>query len=231
MQNLNKAPKIKEERNMKERIIAFSLMTSLILTLCLAGCGKTVDAPAKESAEATTEDFAGMEEEPEFAGAAYGYAGDDPVELACYKYMVEEKSKDYDKADVSIPIVQIVNTDFTEGDEITVAGDFWINNYMIEGDTLKCVSGGNYPGIMHLTGQGDNYTVTKMDIVADGEDFNASAKKLFGDNYDAFMNVYSDQDAREEARKITVSDYVNMNGLSVTKYQDEGWKPVELYSN
>ena len=43
------------------------------------------------------------------------------------------------------------------------------------------------------------------------------------------MKVHSDSDARDELRRITVSDYVKMNGLSVTQYQDEGWDPVELY--
>ena len=43
------------------------------------------------------------------------------------------------------------------------------------------------------------------------------------------MRVSSDSDERDELRKITVSDYVNLNGLSVTQYQDEGWDPIELY--
>ena len=43
------------------------------------------------------------------------------------------------------------------------------------------------------------------------------------------MKVYSDSDANEENRKITVSDYVNFNNLDVKYYQDEGWDPVELY--
>ena len=34
-----------------------------------------------------------------------------------------------------------------------------------------------------------------------------------------------------ELRKITVSDYVNLNGLDVNYYQDHGWDPVELYRN
>ena len=35
-------------------------------------------------------------------------------------------------------------------------------------------------------------------------------------------------DARNELRKITVSDFVNLNGLEYKYYQDEGWDPVEL---
>ena len=45
----------------------------------------------------------------------------------------------------------------------------------------------------------------------------------------AFMKAYSDEEARKELRTITVSDYVNLNGLAVTQYQDYGWEPVKLY--
>ena len=42
----------------------------------------------------------------------------------------------------------------------------------------------------------------------------------------------SDSDKINEDRKITVSDYRNLNGLTeVTKMQDEGWDPVDLYIN
>ncbi|MBQ3369655.1 MAG: hypothetical protein IJG48_01405 [Mogibacterium sp.] len=160
-------------------------------------------------------------------GKAYGYGGDDPVEAACYEYMVETVAKSYDATDVSIPCVSIINVDYTPENEILAAGDFWVYNYNIDGDTLKCVSGGNYPGVMHVSK--DDYKVTAFDVVADGGAFEESAKELFGDNYDAFMAAYSDSDANEENRKITVSDYVNFNNLDVKYYQDEGWDPVELY--
>lgn len=160
-------------------------------------------------------------------GDAYGYAGDDPVELACYKYMVETVGKDYDAADVSIPVVKIIHEDISQEDEVLVYGDFWIYNYNIEGDTLKTASGGNYPGCMHVS-KADN-TVTAFDPVEDGGNFESSAKEIFGEHYDDFMAAYSDDEARNEDRKIAVSDYVNLNKLEINYYQDEGWDPVELY--
>ena len=88
---------------------------------------------------------------------------------------------------------------------------------------------------MHLKKDADDddeYEVVKMDHTEDGGGFEESAKKLFGDYYEDFMKVQSDDKQREENRKITVSDYVNMNGLDEIKYyQDEGWDPVELYKN
>lgn len=217
---------------MRKRSLILLLTAAFVLSVVLGACGRK--APAKEESEATTEEFEVEEEidekvdEEEMIGAEYGYAGTDPVEAAIYKYMVEETAEDYDKADVSIPTVTIIAEDYTDDDEVVVYGDFWIENYDIDGDTLKCVSGGNYPGVMHLTRGGEEYSVSKFDVVADGGDFDQSAKELFGEYYQDFMDANGDEEGRNELRKQTVSDYVKLNGLSVTQYQDEGSDPVEL---
>ena len=214
---------------MKKILLAVLLMGALVAALGLAACSSSEEAPADEATEAATDEGAVDEAvDARIDGGAYGYAGEDPAEAAVYQYLVEEVSKNFDKADVSIPTVSIVNVDYTNPDEIVVKGDFWIDNYNIEGDTLSCVSGGNFPGVMHISTA--DYTVTAFDPVADGADFDKSAKELFGDDYDAFMAVYSDDEARAELRKVTVSDYVNLNGLDeVTQFQDFGQDPVELY--
>lgn len=205
---------------MRKRV--FILMTALVMAFGISACG-TKEEAAVEEENVAIED---TESEPEVDGTAYGYAGSDPVEAAVYKYLAEEVSKDYDDAEVHIPTVNIVHIDFTPKDEILVYGDFWIENYNVEGDTLKCVSGGHYPGMMQVS---KDYVVTDFKQAADGEDFDSSAKEIFGDHYDDFMKIYSDSDLRNELRKVTVTDYVNLNGLSVTQYQDEGWDPVEIY--
>ena len=210
---------------MKKKFYVLFMIAALIMAFCLGSCSKTEEAVPDEPEE-TSEETSEEAAEPEVDATAYGYGGSDPVEAAVYKYMVEEMTKGYDKADVSIPVVQIVNEDLSREDEIIAYGDFWIENYNIDGDTLKCVSGGNYPGAIHMS---KDYNVTRFDQVADGADFDSSAKELFGDNYDAFMNVYSDSDAREELRRATVTDYVHFNGLEVTQYQDEGWDPIKIY--
>lgn len=234
---------------MKKSFLAVLLISALVMVIGLAACSSgdkasseaSSEASAEAVSEAASEASAEAAEEASEASAeaaaeeaavdasAYGYAGDDPIEAAVYKYMAEEVSKNFEKADVSIPTVNIVHVDLTNPDEVLAAGDFWIYNYNINGDTLECVSGGNFPGVMHLAKDGAGYTVASFDKVEDGADFEPSAKELFGENYDAFMAVYGDSDARDELRKITVSDYVNLNGLDVTQYQDYGWEPVELY--
>ena len=221
----------------KNNLLLLSVM--FVMVLALAACGSSGSSTSEEPAEGTTQAAGGAsaEEATKAAdessdsvddGSEYGYAGTDPVEAAVYKYMVKEVSKNYDKADVAIPVVTIVHTDDTDQKDIVVYGDFWINNYNIKGDTLECVSGGNYPGVLHVKKDGDAYIVSGAEFAADGEDFDKSAKELFGDHYDAFMKVYSDSDAREALRKKIVSDYVKLNGLKVSKYQDYGWDPVDL---
>ena len=205
---------------MRKRVLIF--MTALVMVFGISACGAKEEAAVEEENVATED----TESEPEVDGTAYGYAGSDPVEAAVYKYLAEEVSKDYDDAEVHIPTVNIVHIDFTPKDEILVYGDFWIENYNVEGDTLKCASGGHYPGMMQVS---KDYVVTDFKQAADGEDFDSSAKEIFGDYYDDFMKIYSDSDLRNELRKVTVTDYVNLNGLSVTKFQDEGWDPVEIY--
>ena len=200
----------------------FILMTALVMAFGISACDAKEEAAVEEENVAIED----TESEPEVDGTAYGYAGSDPVEAAVYKYLAEEVSKDYDDAEVHIPTVNIVHIDFTPKDEILVYGDFWIENYNVEGDTLKCASGGHYPGMMQVS---KDYVVTDFKQAADGEDFDSSAKEIFGDYYDDFMKIYSDSDLRNELRKVTVTDYVNLNGLSVTKFQDEGWDPVEIY--
>ena len=220
-----------EDIKVKKKFYVLFLIAALMMTFCFTACSKNEEAPAAEPEETIEEEAVNEEaeepaEEPAVDGSAYGYGGSDPIEAAVYKYMAEEVSKNYGEADVHIPTVNIVNEDLTSEDEILVYGDFWIENYNIDGDTLKCVSGGNHPGVIHMS---KDYVVTAFDQVADGGDFESSAKELFGDYFDAFMAVYGDSDARAELRKATVTDYVNLNGLDVTQFQDEGWDPIEIF--
>ena len=211
---------------MKKKLLAIVLMMTLAAAFCLSGCGGGDSAASAEGADTSAAEEA---ESPVIDGAAYGYGGDDPIEAACYAYMAEEFKQYYEEAEYSIPTVNIIHEDLTQDDEYLVYGNFWIENYNVNGNVLECVSGGNHPGVMHVSKA--DYTVTAFDQVADGGAFEESAKELFGEHYDEFMAVYSDSDARDELRKITVSDYVNLNGLDVNYYQDYGWDPVELYRN
>ena len=158
----------------------------------------------------------------------YEYPGPESFFTELYDY-VEDFNKDYDEADVSIPCVRILEMDESDNSDIKVYGEFDIYNYDLDGDTLSCVSGGNYPGLIHVAmdDEGD-YEVTGFDVVLDGDQFDASAKEIFGDKYDAFIKMNSDQDDRENVRAQIISNYVFANNLDIKYYQDYGWDKVEL---
>ena len=158
---------------------------------------------------------------------AYKYPGDDKLMAAVYEYIAEECSKDYEKADVSIPVVNLVDTDDSDPEDIKVWGDFWINNYKLEGDTLMTQSGGSYPGCIHLKKSGDDYEVTEMEVVGDGSEYLPTARKIFGNRFDDLTKVMDDE-KRSEIRGQIIADYVKANDLKITKYQDFGWDPVDL---
>ena len=147
------------------------------------------------------------------------------------RFLVDSIGKHYAPGEVCIPCVQIVGTDQQDPSAELVWGDFWVFNYNVSGDTLKCVSGGSHPGLMCLQPLGNSYVVIGFEQVADGSENLPSAKRIFGDKFDAFQSINSDEKKREEVRAARIAEYVKQNDLPVKYYQDYGWPakaiPVE----
>ena len=122
----------------------------------------------------------------------------------------------------------MVATDESNHDDVRVWGDFWVMNYNLAGDTLKTVSGGSHPGLMHLSKTCGRYEVVSFDAVADGHGYTESAKQIFGDYYDAFIAIASDDEKREMKRGRDLALYVQKHGLHAHCYQDYGWPAVPL---
>lgn len=160
----------------------------------------------------------------------YGYMGDDPVEGAVYEYAATVLPEQYevDKETISIPVVCIVDKVENEDGSVDVAGEYQVYNYKVDGDTLKTQSGGSHPGKIHLVKDGEFYKADGFEAVEDGGGFEESAKKIFGDKYEEFIKVESDDKKKEALRKEAIENYVQATGLKVTQYQDEGWDPVKL---
>ena len=223
---------------------------SVMMIALLAGCGNSAETASTEATEATTEateevteaeteleDVIAEEASAEDASSgdawAYGeyiYTGDDMIYYAITNYMCEELDKNYDTADVGIPTIIEVNRDESNPDDIKVWGCFWYDKYNLVGDTLEDQAGGSYPGCMHVktTDAGCGYVVESFDVVADGSDFDTSAKEIFGDKYDAFIEAYSNDKLRDEKRKEFVEAYVSAHNVPATKFQDYGQEPIEL---
>lgn len=213
---------------MKKKLMILLGIITVIACIGLTACGGS-DTEAEEPAtEPEAEETVEVES---IDGSIYGYTGEDAVEATVYEYVATELAADYDVKEgmVSIPTVMIIDKVENEDGSVDVLGDFWVENYTIEGDTLVCQSGGNHPGKMHIVKDGDAYKVESFEPVGDGDQFEPTAKAIFGDKYDAFMKVNSDNEAREALRAETVANFVKANNLEVTKYQDFGWDPVELF--
>ena len=192
------------------------------------------DTATEEAAGTAAADASKESSDTEVAAAednalpAFVYPEDDPVLSAVSDYITVELASNYEPADVCIPVIRVVAVDDSKEDDILVWGEFYVNNYDLNGDILETKSGGNYPGCMHLKKEGDVCTVTAFDVVEDGSRYDESAKKIFGDKYEEFTGLSSDDTDRENVRKETIKKYVDINGLNIKAYKDFGWEPVEL---
>lgn len=199
-------------------------MTAAILLCgaCLVSCG---NKNTNEQLSATK----GMENAQVEAQATENQVPE-PVawENAINDYMVNVIGKNYAEAEYCIPCSFIVSTDDGNKDDILVWGDFWVFNYNLSGDTLKTVSGGDHPGLMHLKKVGNGYEISNFEVVEDGAGNLESAKRIFGDKFDSFQEVNGLVEKREEMRLRLVADYVKKHGLSATMLQDYGWPAVAL---
>ena len=65
-----------------------------------------------------------------------------------------------------------------------------------------------------------------LENVEDGDDYDASARKIFGSHYEDFLNLSEGE--KQEARKKTIREYVSKTGLSVAAYKDFDEDPVKL---
>ena len=132
---------------------------------------------------------------------------------AIKRYLVNEIGKDYAQAD-------------SNPEDIKYWGEFWIHNYNQVGDTLKCISGGYHPGLMHIRKTEKGFRVTAFDQVADGADNLSSAKKIFGDKYEAFHKMSSDDDWRKQTIIDQLEDFATEHNLTATMYQDYAWPAI-----
>ena len=146
------------------------------------------------------------------------------IRQAISDYLLREIAPYYLQGEISVPALLIAHEE-----DSCVWGDFWVFWYNISGDTLKTVSGGSHPGKMTLTYANNQPQVIDFERVGDGSRFMPTAKRIFGDYYDIFMNMHSNESVREAVRREQLSEYVQQNNLSVHYYQDFGWEAKELF--
>lgn len=143
-------------------------------------------------------------------------------------YLAEKIGSQYAPGELCIPCPTVVASVPQDDGNLRVLGDFWVFNYNVVGDTLKTVSGGSHPGAMILKKTDKGYEVISFEQVEDGSNNLASAKRIFGDMYEAFHSINSDEETREQARSLFIAKYVKDNNLPVKFYQDFGWPAREI---
>ena len=144
------------------------------------------------------------------------------------RYLVNVFGKRYAGGEHCVPIHSVVSVDERNSEDILVWGDFWVFNYDLVGDTLKCVSGGSHAGLMHIRQTEKGFEVTGFDAVEDGSNYLPSAKRIFGKKYEAFHAINSDAEARERLRAEGLAVYAKKHGLGAALYQDYGWPAKKL---
>lgn len=189
----------------------FALATLLIMAACN---NKPTTAPATGVNEASNEEVSKEQENTYLS--------------AIDRYLVEEIGKHYAQGEHCVPIRNIVAVDDSNAEDILVWGDFWVFNYNQAGDTLKCVSGGNHPGLIHICQTENGFEVNTFDQMEDGSSNLSSAKRIFGDKFDAFQAINSNKEDREKLRAEGLAKYVKKQGLSATTYEDYGWPVKQL---
>ena len=195
------------------------MMTAIFLCSGMA-CVNASQSNSKAEAPITREEsdkaFIGMiEKNPEFYAALNGY-------------LAETIGSQYTPGELCIPCPTVVASVPQDDGTLRVMGDFWVFNYNVAGDTLKTVSGGSHPGAMIVKKTDKGYEVISFEQVEDGSNNLASAKRIFGDMYEAFHGINSDEETREQARSLFIAKYVKDNKLPVKFYQDYGWPAREI---
>ena len=237
-----------------KKLIALSLIASMTAAALMSGCGSreaSGQEPAAEQIEEQTQEQAEEQavEQPdgqaedqaaqapeevqeqtadEDAGnyPAYVFTGENPYMQPIFAYFEENIKDDYPEADIFLPEFDIFREDASDPEDIRVWDNFWVHEYNYRGTTLMTMSGGSYPGCMHLKAAGDGYEVTKAEFLEDGDAQQESMKSIFSDDELTAAYLASEYDEMD-VRSYAAHSYAEQTGLNIRAYQDYGWDPVQ----
>lgn len=201
-------------KKMKLWLMAAFFLCSGVIGVSACQSNSKTEAPITRE-ESDKAFMAMIEKNPEF------YA-------ALNDYLAKSIGSQYAPGELCIPCPTVISSVPQDDGNLRVLGDFWVFNYNVVGDTLKMVSGGSHPGAMILKKTDAGYEVISFEQVEDGSNNLPSAKRIFGDMYEAFHGINSDQETREQARSLFIAKYVKDNKLPVKFYQDYGWPAKEI---
>ena len=149
-------------------------------------------------------------------------------EKALNAYLTAELGQYFAPLEHCIPFTILVDLDDRDKDNVKVYGIFWVQDYRLNGTVLENVSGGSFPGVIKGKETDGIWEFTGMERVVQGSGNAESAKKIFGDRYDVYTRLISDDDVRATFRTEAIKNYVKANDLNVTAYKDYGCDPIEI---
>ena len=148
------------------------------------------------------------------------------VRRAISDYLVSEIGEQYLHGELCVPVLIMVDEDF-DSTGVRVLGDFWVFWYNRQGSGegsdegsgesaceadgygLEIVSGGSHAGLMTLIAEPDgSYRVTDFDPVLDGSSNLPSARRIFGDRFDIYQSIHSNESVREAVRLEQLGEYL-----------------------
>lgn len=166
---------------------------------------------------------------------AYSYTGKDPIEGAIANKAAEDEYREMyltEPGCVNIPCVTVFKTEMTDDTHAKAYGKFWTLNYIKEGKTLVCISGGEHAGIITLEKNGGTWQVTDIEEAGEGIEFEEDVKRFANGDEELKKFYTAHQDMQEEPlqgiRTRFIRDYVKANGLDADAYQDRNWDAIPL---
>ncbi|MCR5584233.1 MAG: hypothetical protein K6F63_02210 [Lachnospiraceae bacterium] len=149
-------------------------------------------------------------------------------EKALNDFLIAELGQYFAPLEHCIPFTILVDLDDVDKENVKIYGIFWVQDYKLNGTVLENVSGGCFPGVVKGKKTDGVWEFTEIERVASGSGNAESAKKIFGDRYEAYSMVISNDNVRTMLRTEAVKKYVKANDLNVTAYKDYGCDPIEL---
>lgn len=179
-----------------------------------------------------TEEFSNFENNTDetISLPAYNYTGTNPQMKAISQFTADMLSSENESVVIPTPIVFLCEIE--NNGLIKVYGNFWCFSYELNGTTLECVSGGEFPGVLYLKQDGNSYVVDSFDKVRDGSYYTKDIKRICAGNQSLEQQYYNSVDANKNPlrnmRIRYIKDYVSACGLDIDSYKDYGQEPVML---
>ena len=162
------------------------------------------------------------------------YTGSDPAMPVICDYMIHYCDLNYLHSGEYVCIPEFVVVNETEKDGfLYVFGNFYIESYYRNGNTMFSESGGAYIARFQLkVNETGEYGIVDVVTAPDGADYLEGIKDFtegFEGVYESFLGMMPQR--LQESRLAFMRMYEEQNHLGIEYIRDYGWEPIPLYSS